>query len=152
MVRSDYRGNSGNVAMGDQPLDGNGVTHVLSEIRAAQVIDGVSHTLAVADKYLNADQYYTGADASDHRTAYINANRNVNGYTASSTSSGDPVRFYLPRRDRRGVALNWTFGSAHPGGLNAAFCDTSVRSISYDIHYRVFWALGGRNDGEVAEF
>ena len=33
------------------------------------------------------------------------------------------VSEYLPRRDRRGVGLNWTFGSAHDRGFYVANCE-----------------------------
>ena len=43
----------------------------------------------------------------------------------------------------------YSFGSAHPGGMNALFADGSVTSISYDIDRETFNRLGHRSDGET---
>jgi len=49
---------------------------------------------------------------------------------------------------------NWQtsqgFKSAHKGGANFVFGDASVSFLSESIDYRVYNALGGRNDGVVA--
>jgi prepilin-type N-terminal cleavage/methylation domain-containing protein/prepilin-type processing-associated H-X9-DG protein len=39
--------------------------------------------------------------------------------------------------------------SAHPGGVNAAMADGSVRFIKSSIGQNVWWALGTRNGGEI---
>ena len=39
--------------------------------------------------------------------------------------------------------------SAHPGGVNAAMADGSVRFIKSSIARNVWWGLGTRNGGEV---
>jgi prepilin-type N-terminal cleavage/methylation domain-containing protein/prepilin-type processing-associated H-X9-DG protein len=39
--------------------------------------------------------------------------------------------------------------SAHPGGVNAAMADGSVRFIKNSIGQNIWWALGTRNGGEV---
>ena len=43
----------------------------------------------------------------------------------------------------------WGFRSFHPGGVNMAFCDGSVRFIKSTINQQTFMALGTRNLGEV---
>jgi hypothetical protein len=43
------------------------------------------------------------------------------------------------------------FGSAHSSGINAAFGDNSVHTISYDIDRNVFNKLGNRSDGQVVD-
>jgi prepilin-type N-terminal cleavage/methylation domain-containing protein/prepilin-type processing-associated H-X9-DG protein len=42
-----------------------------------------------------------------------------------------------------------TATSNHPGGVNVAFCDGSVRFIKDSISVQTWWALGTRNGGEV---
>jgi prepilin-type N-terminal cleavage/methylation domain-containing protein/prepilin-type processing-associated H-X9-DG protein len=44
---------------------------------------------------------------------------------------------------------NYRWGSAHPGGLNIALCDGSVRTMSYNIDLAVLSYLCARNDGQV---
>jgi prepilin-type N-terminal cleavage/methylation domain-containing protein/prepilin-type processing-associated H-X9-DG protein len=48
---------------------------------------------------------------------------------------------------------SWTDGippsSNHPGGVNAAMCDGSVRFMKNTVSYQTWWALGTRNGGEV---
>ena len=42
------------------------------------------------------------------------------------------------------------FGSAHAGGMNLAFCDGSIQTISYDIDEDVWGSYGSRHDGKIA--
>jgi prepilin-type N-terminal cleavage/methylation domain-containing protein/prepilin-type processing-associated H-X9-DG protein len=42
-----------------------------------------------------------------------------------------------------------TASSNHPGGVNVACCDGSVRFIKNSINVQTWWALGSRNLGEV---
>jgi prepilin-type N-terminal cleavage/methylation domain-containing protein/prepilin-type processing-associated H-X9-DG protein len=42
-----------------------------------------------------------------------------------------------------------TPSSNHPGGVNATFCDGSVRYIKDTINTQVWWAIGSRNLGEI---
>ncbi len=39
--------------------------------------------------------------------------------------------------------------SNHPGGVNVAFCDGSVKFLKNSVSLNVWWALGSRNQGEV---
>ena len=41
------------------------------------------------------------------------------------------------------------FGSAHPSGFGAVFCDGAVRTFSYSVDLNVFRALGSRNANDV---
>jgi prepilin-type processing-associated H-X9-DG protein len=44
---------------------------------------------------------------------------------------------------------NYRWGSAHPGALNIALCDGSVRTMNYNIDLAVLSYLCARNDGQV---
>jgi hypothetical protein len=117
----------------------NGIFHVRSIIRIADVRDGTGSTFYVAEKYLNPDHYYTGRDGGDNQPM-------LQGYDV------DTVRFtnstWPPKQDRAGVDDINGFGSAHPGGFLAALCDGSVQTVSYSIHMDVYRLLGNRKDGE----
>ena len=39
--------------------------------------------------------------------------------------------------------------SNHPGGINAAFADGSVKFIKNTISLPTWWAIGTRADGEI---
>jgi len=49
----------------------------------------------------------------------------------------------------RNQTYNYGFKSKHPGGVNMAMADGSVRFIKQTINFRVFNALGSRAGGEV---
>ena len=125
----------------------DGITNQISETRVGQIVDGTSKTLCVGEKYLNPDNYATGQDPADDQNIFVGMDRDVNGFTASSTPDGTPVKEFLPRRDTPGLHLSRTFGSAHQSGFNVAFCDGSGRSIEYGIDHVVFHRMGGR-DGD----
>ena len=43
------------------------------------------------------------------------------------------------------------FGSAHEAGFNMAFCDGTVRKMSYSIDPTIHMQLGHRSDGEPTD-
>lgn len=54
---------------------------------------------------------------------------------------------YPRQQDRPHVMNCFAFGSAHPAGLNMAFCDGSVRRVSYDIDPEIHRRQANRQDG-----
>lgn len=122
-----------------------GVSFQRSEVRMEHFRDGTSYTIACGEKYLNPDNYETGLDAADNENAYTGYNndnfRNTYWYT-----SGGVVYARTPLRDRAGYPSTYHFGSAHPTGCGFAFCDGSVRVISYAIDPLTFGLLGNRKD------
>lgn len=59
---------------------------------------------------------------------------------------------YAPDRDA-GQSTNWNryFGAAHSGGLNAAFCDGSVRFFSFSVDPLTWMRMCLIDDGEVID-
>ncbi|MBX9583562.1 MAG: DUF1559 domain-containing protein [Gemmataceae bacterium] len=121
---------------------GSGVGRVL---RPVDVVDGLSSTVMVTERRIPPD-LYVGPNAY-----------NIGGYAAPRAFGETGVDFgfmdaplppladgaaeprkYLPRA-----------GSAHPGGLNAALADGSVRAIGYSVSPDLWVLLAVRNDGRA---
>jgi prepilin-type N-terminal cleavage/methylation domain-containing protein/prepilin-type processing-associated H-X9-DG protein len=132
----DYAGNAGTDTA--EPLSaaalGNGLDGVVirrpdgtpsrgTPVRLpADIPDGASSTLLVAEKRMRSDRVGT-AHAPDDQ-----------GYIAGWDR--DEVRWGIvpPAQDRPGEDADYQFGSAHPSGFNAVFCDGSVHHVRYTIH------------------
>ena len=125
-----------NGALGDLS-DSTGISFLRSKITLVQVIDGTSHTYMIGEKYLSPDRYRDGWDEADNESLYTGFNNDTHRWTCLD---------YPPSRDRPGVQISYNFGSAHPHGFNMAFCDASVRPISYEIDPEINRRLGCRND------
>jgi prepilin-type N-terminal cleavage/methylation domain-containing protein len=156
VARSDYAINGGtrilmhgsgpaSLQAGDSPsyswpdMSGaNGICHGRSRVPMALVRDGSTNTYMLGEKYLNPDHYATGLDNGDNENAY----------------SGDEydlirwgLRSPLPQRDRPGLGHVSIFGSAHPAGWHAVFCDGSTRLVRFSIDPAVHESLANRNSG-----
>jgi prepilin-type N-terminal cleavage/methylation domain-containing protein/prepilin-type processing-associated H-X9-DG protein len=117
-------------------------------IKPAQITDGSSKTMMVAEKYIRADSYLGGSpsddtgwsDGWDPDTMRCTCIPPLNDGTTNYPFTGNIG-------DEPGVPVWETFltGSAHTGGFNAVFADGSVHTINYDIDVFVYNALGTRN-------
>ncbi len=105
-------------------------------IRMAQITDGSSHTLLVADKRLNVA--HLGEWQEDDNEGYsVGWNEDTIRRTDKSPSP-DHVG------DGDGDKL---FGSSHPGVIKAAFVDGSVRTLSMQVDEDLFEKIGNISDG-----
>lgn len=120
--------------------DMTGVVQRYEPVRIAQVTDGTTHSLLVADKRLNVANLSQPQD-DDNEGYTVGWNED----TIRKTS--DP-----PEPDHAddgdGEKL---FGSSHPSGINAALADGSVRLIAFDVDSKTFRAWGAIADGETGE-
>ena len=138
-AKADYAGNAGDDACPEDTNVNTGIFFHKSMVRAANVNDGLSNTYLVGEKSLNPDYYETGQSGGDDDTQFEGAN-------CDSLRSTYPVTALYP--DRAGNDAGYQFGSVHAAGFNMAFCDGSVRSISYSIDAATHQYLGNRKDGQ----
>jgi prepilin-type N-terminal cleavage/methylation domain-containing protein len=116
-------------------------------ITLTDIADGLSNTLAVAEKWIDPPHYQPD-------TNYANWFQDVGyitGFVDWGTmrcSMGGP----FPDTDASGKANFQVFGSAHPAGINCLLGDGSVRNWSYSTPNAIFQLLAQRNDGLVADF
>ncbi len=133
-----------------------GIMYHRSKLRPGRIADGASKTYLLGEKYLHPQAYdckattgigctwgdnesmYTGYEWDNHRVAW-------------GLQSEFAVEYYQPRQDTGGVENRGAFGSAHPGALNMAFCDGSVRTVPYSIDAQTHGHLANRLDGMVVD-
>jgi prepilin-type processing-associated H-X9-DG protein len=144
LAEMDYSGS----VCGDGPANDFGVLRVGTNappagLRLTDITDGTSSTMVIAEKRLRpiwytsdawcdyGDGYTWGASCETTRDATLQPTADINSDQSSLT------------------ALDWQFGSAHPGAMNALFADGSVRPISYLISQQTFQNLANYADGAV---
>jgi prepilin-type N-terminal cleavage/methylation domain-containing protein len=120
-------------------LEGTGVVRQNTPVQIADITDGLSNTLMVAEKRLN--WRYLGQPQGNDYIGY------ASGWENDIVRSTDEP----PRPDYNGDddGRENLFGSSHPGQFNAVLADGRVRPISYSIDPLVFKYLGHKSDGQV---
>jgi len=101
------------------------------------ISDGSSNTLLVGEKYVQPD--LLGTQQTDEDQGWV------------AGWDWDTIRFghEPPIVPANGRFDPLRFGSDHPGGMNAAFADGSVRFIRTSIERETFTALSTRSGGEI---
>ena len=105
----------------------------------ASITDGTSNTMLYGEKRLNKTLYRSGDWHDD----------------CGWTDGWDPDTM---RTTTRGILRDvpigvsgYEFGAAHPGGMNAALADGSVRNLAYTMAPAVLHNLANRQDGNVVQ-
>ena len=132
-----------------------GVSYYRSEVRPAQVVDGLSKTYFCGEKFLSPEFYEDvnhselPAMMGDNQSAWAGFDWDNHRVAWNGPKSRWPVEAYQPRQDAPSTdfAGCFAFGSAHPGSLNMAYCDGSVQTVSYDIDMTVHRQQANRLDG-----
>jgi prepilin-type N-terminal cleavage/methylation domain-containing protein len=120
----------------------NGVIGILGRVRHDDVPDGASNTLLAAERRMWPEGYETSYCENDQGWTVGFDWDNVRW-----TEQQPQPDFTIPPGVNPGC--QGMFGSAHPTGFGAVFCDGAVRTFSYSIDLTVFRALGSRNANDI---
>jgi prepilin-type processing-associated H-X9-DG protein len=128
---------------------GNNKWRRLEKVTFASVKDGTSNVMMLGEKFMNPDFYVPGPWGNfDDKGAFHGFDNDhfrstVNAPNYPLNPSQDE-KFYI-----NGDPWNsgFTFGSAHPAGMNAVFADGHVVSIKYGVDATLFNLVGHRQDG-----
>ena len=127
--------------------DMTGISFVRSELKMAGIRDGTSNTYCAGEKSVDPDYYLTGEDDGDDSTMFSGQQEDTYRAGGYPNSDGTTYTYLPPLQDTPGSMNSTSFGSAHSGACNFAFCDGSVRSISYSIDTEIHRRLCNRKDG-----
>jgi prepilin-type processing-associated H-X9-DG protein len=130
----DYWGNSPGGYM-----NATGVIFRRSWVSMGHLLRSPSCIYLLGERYVHHERYTDGTDPCDDQGWDVGYECDTNRFTA-----------YPPKRDSdRTVAAavgGTLFGSAHTTGFHMAFCDGSVRRISFNIDPDIHRRLGNRKD------
>jgi hypothetical protein len=141
----DYAANLGPTGCNLQTNCTFGFVQRFNRIKATDITDGLSNTLAVGEKYVKST-LYGGLDTSDCCGWLNGASHEV-----LRTGANQPKRDNPNDTTVGGGGNTAFFGSAHASGFNAVAADGSVRGIRYDVDLPTFRRYLQRNDGEVVD-
>lgn len=130
----------------------DGVSFQASTISITRVTDGTSNTLLLGEKAHYPSGYEAGTFNGDNETWASGWNndvfRGVLGDVDDANFAGEPIPDGQAEDVANKSSIASRFGSAHPSVWHAAYCDGSVRSISYDANPVALKRLANRFDGE----
>jgi prepilin-type N-terminal cleavage/methylation domain-containing protein/prepilin-type processing-associated H-X9-DG protein len=125
----------------------NGIFHRNSRVRVAEITDGTSNTMGIAER----DNHFVTTNwvgVIPGAEAIYNPARGL-----GCTNWRPPIIAVLAHSRQSGVndpaGSPGGFQSQHPGGGNFLFMDGSVRFLKASIALPTFWGLCTRNNGEI---
>ena len=129
-----------------------GISFQRSEVAIKHVTDGTNRTFMIGEKFVNPLWYETGEDYGDNETwctGYNNDNFRSAYLPPVRDTEDDEFRAPYPG-DTRPYYGQHVFGSVHSAGVNMAYCDGHVDTVTYDIDPYLHRSLGNRRDGSTA--
>ena len=131
-----------------------GVIYYRSEVRPAQITDGMSKTYLIGEKFLSPGLYEdvnvhdSVAMMGDNQTAWAGYEWD-NHRVAWSPLSSWPQSAYQPQLDNDDATFPniYAFGSSHPTAMHMVYCDGSVSTVAYDIAPEAHREKAHRMDG-----
>jgi len=132
----EYIENQGAVVIATIFTPTDGIFWRNSQVRTADITDGLSNTLMVGETALNIQRNQVGG-------IWVGAVRRQDGimYTGGVYTKLDEDLFWLNHPSGLG------FSSPHPGGVNFVRCDGSVAFITDSADRSLVSAMCSRNDG-----
>ncbi|MBM4095500.1 MAG: DUF1559 domain-containing protein [Planctomycetes bacterium] len=133
---TDYASNAGT---GNNGVIRQNASNAFDGARMSLITDGTTNTMLIGDKRLN--RALIGSYQGDDNEGY------TSGWDHDILRYASPT--YPPSPDPTTGDGQQRFGSSHPGGLNMAMADGSVRFIPYSINTAVWQSLGTADGGEA---
>lgn len=157
--KNNYLGNSGNAAA----IDRKGIFWVNSAVRMADIRDGTSNAVMVIERTGTRELANTSCGVGAAAVACDwNAGLWIGpSYVGNSVgwhpgldspdvdSYGGGNATYMINRSNQTWGNSWGSASDHPGGLQLALCDGSVRFVSETIDMLTYRYIRDRQDGNV---
>jgi prepilin-type N-terminal cleavage/methylation domain-containing protein/prepilin-type processing-associated H-X9-DG protein len=138
----DYAGNGGwnSTGTGNNPstraasgmmvataiTNNNPFTLSATTISLGRIRNGSSNTVLIGEKSVSIPGSAGGLDDGDKTSGYF-------GYTLDSIRFAEAAPRPDPQVSVTSAGANIYFGSPHPSAMNVAFCDGSVRQVSYGV-------------------
>ena len=170
-----------NMTLAETPDSGNGMFPEIGTVTAAQVIDGLSHTVAFSERLRGSgrrDAFDPMRDLYSRQGLANNADQLLTACRASARFgsrdayetcgrwwfwSGRERTLYNQAQTPNGSVPDCSYGgfvpaidmatarSNHPGGVNVLMGDGSVRFIAESVNVHVWRGLGTRNGRELVD-
>ncbi len=116
-----------------------------SRIRLRDVIDGLSSTYLLGEKFVDPAMLATGLSDDDDNSLYSGHDRDVVRTGVVPPYQDQPG--FDPKQVHGSYPTPIAFGSSHPAACGMAMADGSVRAVDYAIDGAAHRRLASRNDG-----
>jgi prepilin-type N-terminal cleavage/methylation domain-containing protein len=157
VAKSDYAGNGATTVNSNNNANPTGTivqapgstnSYPGRLVRFAGITDGLSNTMLVGEKSFNRNT--ASDDTVDNESwagpGYADGDI-MRGCLATGTTWRTPIPDFTENAPVASQTYNYTFGSAHTGGINALVGDGSVRGVKFTVNGTVFKNFCVRNDG-----